>query len=75
MDNNDESYSEEKKESWRMSLRVINELSKSRLDEKVFDGVRTEKIYHGLEMTSSIILDKVFTTICFCVKTQVNNHQ
>ncbi|XP_011493883.1 PREDICTED: uncharacterized protein LOC105359101 [Ceratosolen solmsi marchali] len=53
-----------------MTLRVMNERFKSRLDEKYFEGVRDEKIYHGLKVTSSTILDKVFTNICFCTKTQ-----
>lgn len=74
MGKNDELEFEEKRESWRTMLRVMNERFKSRLDENVFEGVRDEKIYHRLKLTAATTLHKAFTDMCFCDETQVIDH-
>ncbi|XP_023245438.1 WD repeat-containing protein 97-like [Copidosoma floridanum] len=61
---------EAKTETWRGQLRAMNERFEERLDESVFEGVRDERVHHGLKLTASTVLYKSFVDLCFCDRTK-----
>lgn len=71
MGKNIESAIDENQQCDQSKLRLINERFNRRLDASAFGGVRELQIDHGLKVTSSTLLHKSFTDMCFCEKSQV----
>lgn len=56
---------------WRNTVEKMRERLKNRADAAMFEGIREDKLYHGLKLTSSTLMIGTLSEICYCTETQV----
>ncbi|XP_024943180.1 WD repeat-containing protein 97-like isoform X2 [Cephus cinctus] len=60
----------EKKKTWKVTVEKMRERLKNHIDENTFEGIREDKLYHGLKLSTSVTMLGKYIEICYCSESQ-----